>query len=73
VSGDLLHACQNCNQPKLLLLPTVKGWLCGPCYWSLGAPAPAPSSRKPHEAEQAIRERMTARGGADAAAVRRGV
>lgn len=67
-----LQLCPRCGRPVLLLAPTVEGKVCTACYVELGRPA-AVSTRTAHECEQETLRRMTARGGADLAAVRRGV
>lgn len=66
------EGCENCGRVRLLYARTVLGMLCSDCYKRKGCPMGAALGNL-HELEEATREEMLARGGADAHLVRKGL
>lgn len=77
--GALLQAdhlaCGRCRRPMRLLAVVGPYLLCSACWEAAGSPWPRgqATAQEIHEAELAIRERMTARGGTDKHLVRKGL
>ena len=63
--------CDRCRLPRVLFLRLGDENVCGPCWVRAGRPSPAVTPPDPAH-EVAVRERMLARGGADAYRVKAG-
>jgi hypothetical protein len=59
---SVLQACDQCREARLLLARVAGEWLCARCWRDEGCPS-QPAQSASYEAEQHVRERMTARGG----------
>ena len=71
MTGGLLHGCDKCGTAWQLLAKVGDQMLCGDCWNRMGRPFPrTPISAE--QVEQAAREAMLARGGADRYRVRAG-